>query len=252
MIDWMNNEERNIGNNELEAHIFGWRELIPYSLPSSLLPKLCRTISWFQYNSPKNLEASLENQIILSPHMGTGWNKMYSKPFSNDLWCENREYGEWAIVMDSFLGRSSWPFPSTLYSPGEFDSSATPSLWKFCWSRKSYANFCSLLYQQLYMFSSTANFDPEGLLLLNHLLKIYLFYSRILQILHTNSTVIPIHEVFLYVFIFIHTSTSENPVCTGRPLLGHWGNPAHYVWLSVMWEHHLRSTSTACFPTLPR
>lgn len=50
---WMKSEGRNIGNNELGAHVFGWRELTLYSLPSSLLPKLCRTISWFQYNSSK-------------------------------------------------------------------------------------------------------------------------------------------------------------------------------------------------------
>lgn len=53
MTDWMNSEGRNIGNNELGAHVFGWRELTLYSLPSSLLPKLCRTISWFRYNSSK-------------------------------------------------------------------------------------------------------------------------------------------------------------------------------------------------------
>lgn len=135
---------------------------------------------------------------------------MYSKPFSNDLWCENREYGEWAIVMDSFLGRSSWPFPSTLHNPGEFDSSATPSLWKFCWSRKSYANFSSLLHQQLYLFSSTANFDPESLLLLKHLLRMLLFFLEILNTLLANSMVIPIHElVLIHFFLSIHILMSE-------------------------------------------
>lgn len=53
MTDWMNSEGRNIGNNELGAHVSGWRELTLYSLPSILLPKLCRTISWFQCNSSK-------------------------------------------------------------------------------------------------------------------------------------------------------------------------------------------------------
>lgn len=226
MIDWMNNEERNIGNNELGAHVFWLAGAYPlfssFQLPSQTL----QDNILISVQLLKNLEASLENQIILSPHMGTGWNKMYSKPFSNDLWCENREYREWAIVMDSFLGRSSWPFPSTLYNPGEFDSSATPSLWKFCWNRKSYANFCSLLHQQLYVFSSTVNFDPENLLLLNYLLKIFLFYSGVQKMLHVNSTMIPIHEVFYYILLFINILTFLQVTSdAGRCLPGQWGNP---------------------------
>ena len=191
----MNNEGRNIGNNELGAHIFGWRELTLYSLPSSLLPKLCRTISWFQYNSSKTWKHHWKTRSFypLTWELAEIKCTASHSPMTCDVRTGSMGNGQqwWIHSLADLLGHLL-PHSTTL---GNLTAQLLQASGSFVGAEKSDANFYSLLHQQLDVFSSRANFDPKSCLLLYYLLKMPLLFLGVLKMLHTNSIIISIHEL---------------------------------------------------------
>lgn len=95
------------------------------------------------------------------------------------------------------MGNSDGFIPWQIFLAISFYTLQPGGIWQLSYSKplevlleqKKLAKFCSLLHQQLYVFSSRANFDPESLLL-NYLLQMPLFFSGILKMFLIHKLVL--------------------------------------------------------------